>query len=422
MPVRGNSATANLSVSSPPVVSQGFGLAAFPLNGTTSLSFTVNNPNATQSLTGIGFSDTLPAGLQVASPNGLTGNCGGGTITAAAGSSSLSLSGASLAGNGFCTFSVNVTGVAVGVQANTTGPISSNETGTAGISNTATVTVAVPPTITKTFGGPTVALNGTTSLSFTLTNPAANAVPLTGVGFTDTLPAGIAVAAPNGLAGSCGGGTIAATAGGNSVSLTGATLNVNASCTFSVNVTGTAAGAQNNTTGAVTSVEGGTGGTASASITVLLPPSIGKSFGAGQIPVNTTTSLSFTSCPRQFSGADRCGIQRRTPWGPCGGDAQWSDGVVRRWNHCRGRGLEHREPGRCNPVAERVVHIQREREGAVAWKSHEHDRSGDVRQCRQRQRCNGEPGRDIRAGGESGFRRSDDTPERDDVVELHGRQ
>ena len=290
----GNSATANLSVSSPPVVSQGFGLAAFPLNGTTSLSFTVNNPNATQSLTGIGFSDTLPAGLQVASPNGLTGNCGGGTITAAAGSSSLSLSGASLAGNGFCTFSVNVTGVAVGVQANTTGPISSNETGTAGISNTATVTVAVPPTITKTFGGPTVALNGTTSLSFTLTNPAANAVPLTGVGFTDTLPAGIAVAAPNGLAGSCGGGTIAATAGGNSVSLTGATLNVNASCTFSVNVTGTAAGAQNNTTGAVTSVEGGTGGTASASITVLLPPSIGKSFGAGQIPVNTTTSLSFT--------------------------------------------------------------------------------------------------------------------------------
>jgi hypothetical protein len=36
-----------------------------------------------------------------------------------------------------------------------------------------------------------------------------------------------------------------------------------------VNVTGTTAGTQNNTTGAVTSVEGGTGGTASASVIVV---------------------------------------------------------------------------------------------------------------------------------------------------------
>ena len=62
------------------------------------------------------------------------------------------------------------------------------------------------------------------------------------------------------------------------ISLTGATLAASTSCTFSVNVTGIAAGIQNNTTGNVTSTEGGTGGTASASINVVAPPSIAKVF------------------------------------------------------------------------------------------------------------------------------------------------
>jgi MYXO-CTERM domain-containing protein len=128
--------------------------------------------------------------------------------------------------------------------------------------------VTSPPTIAKAFGGASLPLNASTSLSFTLTNPNA-AASLTGIGFTDTLPSGLVVASPNGLAGSCGGGTITAVAGSGSVSLAGATLAASTSCNFSVNVTGTSAGAKNNTTAAVTSNEGGTGGTASASITVV---------------------------------------------------------------------------------------------------------------------------------------------------------
>jgi hypothetical protein len=92
---------------------------------------------------------------------------------------------------------------------------------------------------------------------------------VTGVAFTDTLPAGLVVNTPNGLTGSCGGGTITATAGSGSISLTGATLAGSASCTFAVNVTGTSAGTKNNTTGTISSNEGGTGGTASASLAVV---------------------------------------------------------------------------------------------------------------------------------------------------------
>ena len=130
--------------------------------------------------------------------------------------------------------------------------------------------VAVP-TLAKAFGAASIVVGASTSLTFTVTNP--NASALTGVAFTDTLPAGLVVATPNGLSGACGGGTITATAGSSVVDLAAATLAGGAFCTFSVNVTGTALGPQVNTTGNVTSTESGAGGTATASVDVLaLPP------------------------------------------------------------------------------------------------------------------------------------------------------
>lgn len=132
--------------------------------------------------------------------------------------------------------------------------------------------VVAVPTLAKVFGAPSIVLGGSTSLTFTVTNPNAGA-GLTGVAFTDTLPAGLVVATPNGLSGTCGSGTITATAGSAVVDLTGGTLAGGALCTFSVNVTGTTIGTQVNTTGNVTSTESGAGGTATASIDVLaLPP------------------------------------------------------------------------------------------------------------------------------------------------------
>ena len=126
----------------------------------------------------------------------------------------------------------------------------------------------LPPTISKSFGAANVVLNDATSLSFRLSNPNTGA-SLTGIGFTDTLPAGLVVTTPNGLTGSCGGGAIAATAGSNAVSLSAATLAASASCTFAVNVSGMATGMKNNVTSAVNSTEGGSGSTASASVNVI---------------------------------------------------------------------------------------------------------------------------------------------------------
>jgi uncharacterized repeat protein (TIGR01451 family) len=285
----GNTSNASITVVAPPVIIKSFGAASIPLNGSTSLSFTIQNNNNTTMLTGVGFSDTLPAGLVISTPNGLIGTCGGGTITATQATNVISLGGASLAASSSCTFAVNVTGIAAGLQNNTTSNVTSTEGGTGGTAS-ASVTVVAPPSIAKVFNPSTIALNATTSLTFTITNPAANTVALAGVAFTDTLPTGLTVA--NASATVCG-GTLTTTAP-TGISLTGATIAVNSQCQFSVTVTGAASGQYTNTTGSVTSTNGGTGNTASANLTVATPPSITKVFGAAQIPLEGTTSLTFT--------------------------------------------------------------------------------------------------------------------------------
>jgi uncharacterized repeat protein (TIGR01451 family) len=280
------------TVAGPPSIAKSFGASSIPLATQTSLSFTIQNPNGT-ALTGVGFTDPLPAGLVVATPNNLTGSCGGGTITATAGSGSVSLSGATLAASATCTFSVNILATSTGPKSNSTTAVTSNEGGSGNVANASiTVTPPAAPVISKAFGARTVAPGGTTSLSFTIQNNAAAAQ--TGIGFTDSLPAGLAVATPNALTGSCGGGTITATAASSSVSLTGASLAGGSSCTFSVNVLASTSGVKNNSTSAVTSTEGGTGNVANASTTVLSPPSIAKAFGKSSVTATLPTTLTFT--------------------------------------------------------------------------------------------------------------------------------
>jgi uncharacterized repeat protein (TIGR01451 family) len=289
----GNTSNASVTATSAPVIVKAFGAASIPLNGSTSLSFTIQNNNATQSLSGVGFTDTLPSGLTISTPNGLAGTCGAGTITGTQGTGTISLTGATLAASSSCTFAVNVTGIAAGTQNNTTGNVTSTE-GAAGGTASASIVVVAPPSIVKAFNSTAISPNGTSTLSFTITNPTANTAALTGVSFTDTLPAGITVATPNGLAGACGGGTITAAAASGAVNLSGATIAAGTTCTFSVGVTGANPGVFTNTTGVVSSTNGGTGGTATANLTIATPPSITKAFGAASIGLAGSTSLTFT--------------------------------------------------------------------------------------------------------------------------------
>src|SRR5262249_4193594 len=195
-----------------PSIAKVFGASTIPLNGTTSLTFTITNPNsnAVSTLSGIAFTDTLPNAapgtLVVANPNGLTNTCST-TPTATAGSGSISLTGASLAAGASCTISVNVQGTVAGLAPNSV-TVSDTVAGTGNTSSTS-LTVIAPPSIAKAFNPTSIPLNTTTSLQFTITNPVANTISLTGVGFTDTLPTGLTVASSTSTV--CG-GTLTTTA------------------------------------------------------------------------------------------------------------------------------------------------------------------------------------------------------------------
>jgi len=277
----------------PPTIAKAFNPTQIALNTNSTLSFTITNPNTNLQLTSVGFTaaDTFPAGLVVATPNNLNNTCGG-TATATAGSGSVNLTGVTLAASASCTFSVDVTGTTAGVLNNGV-TVTASESG-AGNTSIANLTVVAPPTISKSFGAASVLLNTSTSLSFTLSNPNIT-VSLTGVAFLDLLPAGLQVSSPNGLSGSCGGGTITAVAGSGSVSLTGATLAAGGSCTFSVNVTGITPGAHDNITGAVTSIEGGTGAISNTATLTVIGTDVSVGLTHSPDPAAIGGTLKFTA-------------------------------------------------------------------------------------------------------------------------------
>ncbi|MEP6701949.1 MAG: hypothetical protein ABJB04_03090, partial [Betaproteobacteria bacterium] len=199
----------------------------------------------------VGFVDTLPTGLIVQTPNGVGGTCANAAAATAAtaGSGTITVAGLQVAaGASSCTVTVAITN-AVG-QTNAScaqNPVGfTNTTANVTVSNVSNaiqpscvVVNPLTPTLTKSFNPTTISLGGTTTLTFTVSNPAGNPA-LTNVGFIDNLPSGLQIANPAGVSGTCANAVGATTAVAGGTTITVANLNVPAgaaSCTVTVNVT-----------------------------------------------------------------------------------------------------------------------------------------------------------------------------------------
>ncbi len=282
------------------------------------MTITVNNPTTTP-IAGLTLTDTLPAGMTIpAGPNPAT-TCTGGTVGAPA-NGPLTLSGGTLGGASggtaaSCTVSVDVTAATPGTLTNTVA--AGGVTGTAGgipITNpqpaSATLTIAPPLEVQIAIKGKT--LDGTIQsgapfttgsasstigtgevLTIRLRNP--SAVDLSGVAFTDLLPAGLVLTpTPNGST-TCAGGVVSAPVSGTAIGLTGASLPAGAACTVSANVLSNAPGIYTDDipVGDVTSYEGVTNALAtSAQLVILDPPTVGLEFDLPVIqPGGTSTAI-----------------------------------------------------------------------------------------------------------------------------------
>lgn len=134
------------------------------------------------------------------------------------------------------------------------------------------VTVDAPPqtaapTLAKSFGSDTVAPGNTVTLNFTITNPNATA-SLSGIGFTDPLPAGMVVNAPGGPVAVCG-GTLSTTT--TTITVSDVSLTPGATCTINVTVEASPGDPNEricNTTNPITSNEVAKGTSATACISV----------------------------------------------------------------------------------------------------------------------------------------------------------
>ena len=175
----GNSASATLTVTPVPVpiISKAFSPASVTIGQVSTLTFTLQNPNTGQ-LLNLQFSDTMPAGITVDSPNGLINNCGG-TALATAGTSVISLangllSPGSIATPDVCTISVNVQATSAANFNNVTSTVVASA-GTL-VGNFATAPLTVSPLapagvqIAKAFLPSTITAGGVASMSFTLSN------------------------------------------------------------------------------------------------------------------------------------------------------------------------------------------------------------------------------------------------------------
>ena len=273
-----------------PTLTKDFATPVIDAGGTSVMTITLSNSNGIP-LTAAALTDTYPVAITNATPANASTTCGG-SLTATDGGADAVLSGATIPANSSCDITVTVTSSTAGVHTNTTGAI---DTAEAPDSATASddLTVFVAPTLSKAFSDSSIVVDGTTTMTLTITN--ANPSALTGLNLIDNFPVDLLIATPANAATDCSGGTLS-TPGNNSLSLTGSGIAANSTCTITLDVTSTVIGSYTNTTGVVETAEAPDSSTASdvLGVTAAGAPTLSKTFVPDTIAAGATSTLTLT--------------------------------------------------------------------------------------------------------------------------------
>ncbi len=175
------------AISAPQMTAQ-FGAPSIPLNGSTTLTFTIHNQNAATALDGVGFTNTLPAGLSFVSGSS---NCGG-TVNFSP-PSTATFGGGIIPANSECQVVIEVTGAASGEQSDTSGAVTSSNGGTGNTATTSINVLAPSLSVLKTHAG-TFTEGSTATWTITVGNTATGSTTSGPIDVSDTLPANYTLA------------------------------------------------------------------------------------------------------------------------------------------------------------------------------------------------------------------------------------
>ncbi|MFK8049968.1 MAG: SdrD B-like domain-containing protein [Halioglobus sp.] len=252
------------------------------------------NNSGSDPLNNVSVTDPLPAGMVLASPTNAYTTCNGTTtITGNPGDSSISLTGASIAGSGTCglIFDVTATGSADWVNTIPIGGIEAVGSGVinqAAVSGTLLFSSGSALTIAKATNPSTLTFPGQESrLVITITNgtQAVSNLSLSDFftmdGTSGAMPNGMVLTSNPSAQTDCPAGIVTAVPNSDSLRLSGAALSAGQTCTYSANVTSTTIGGITNfiPVGAISTSEGlSNAGQATTSLTTQTSLGVTKQF------------------------------------------------------------------------------------------------------------------------------------------------
>ncbi len=298
------SATADLTVdNSRPGFRKSFEPAAIAPHHSSTLTLTIDNSANTEASNDFSFTDTLPEGLQIASPANASTDCDNSffppTLTALPGTRAIGLFNGGVAANSSCTVTVDVTGDTPAAYINNSGELNVGfpSSGTAGFATAQLDVLFV--FLNKIFSDDPVSPGQTVTLEFTATNTDRDNAA-TDISFTDDLGATLAGLEAVGLPLSdvCGPGS--QIDGTSVLTFTGGNIGPGDSCSFSVTLQvpgGAGFDTYTNTTSEVTYDLDGLGITedpATDFLVVAPVPILSKSFIDDPVDPGASVTLEFT--------------------------------------------------------------------------------------------------------------------------------
>ncbi|AWW00194.1 DUF7933 domain-containing protein [Arcticibacterium luteifluviistationis] len=297
----------SLFAQSPPSFNTYFSPNSVGPGSSSLLTYTINNSGGVP-VTDIAFTNTLPAGLTIASPSGLIFNEVDGTVTAPDGGTTISFTGGRLGAGASLTIQLYVKASSVGTLTNTTGDLTSS----AGNSGTATDDLVVSADFvgfSHSFDKPSIFIGETANFTFTFDN-VLNSNNVQNYSFLTNLPEGLVLANPLNIISSCvsqynpvpgfpsyfaSANTLSANSGESSIGMNSGYIEAGTTCSISLDVEGVSL-SENVIS---TSLSGTNANGVAVSSLSVIPNSangviFGKRFTDRVISTGDTTMLEFT--------------------------------------------------------------------------------------------------------------------------------